>query len=582
MSSILACNARRLALGAAAAAAALAALLARTPDAEACGCFTPPDPSVPIVQSGERIAFAVEGGNVVAHIQIQYSGPAEEFGWLLPLPAQPEPLQLGTDELFAQLIATTQPKYLPRFQYEGNCPFDPNRSGGFGPTSDTDGGAGPQDPDTPLVLMDSIGPYDYAVLRADSKQPMLDWLAANRFYVPAGTDTAVDPYIRPNAYFLALKLRKGNDTGDLQPVVVKYASDLPMIPIVLTSVAADPNMGVMVWVLGENRAIPRNYNHTVINDAKIDWINYGANYVEVVTEAVDDAEGGRAFVTEYAGSSSPMLGLLDYDGRFGDLATMRATTDAVQYVQYLASYGYGVYNNQTFNLQFPSQLISLLQRDLPEPAGLAAQGVSANDYYVSIGYWLGWYKDQYPELFTDLDVDFDPVQLTDDIEQRVVVPTKDAGQLFRDHSYMTRMFTTMSPDEMVRDPVFSFNPDLPAFSNVHEATITYYCGPWGAISDATEVPARMVTEDGWILDMPNGTGHSRWADVAMPASRYTQILREEGSPEIVWDRSDEIRDALGGDHSFGCSVTGNTRGGLVFLGMVGLAGLLAVRRRRRR
>ncbi len=565
----------------AAGAAALAALVARAPRAEACGCFTPPDPSVPIVQAGERIAFAMEQGKVIAHIQIQYSGAAEEFGWLLPLPTLPDPLQLGTDELFAQLISTTQPKYIPRPEYVGNCPFDPNRNGGFGPASDSDsGGEDPAPEDTPLVLMDSVGPYDYAVLRADSKQPMLDWLAENRFFVPAGTDTVVDPYIRPNAYFLALKLRKGQETGDLQPVVVKYQSDLPMIPIVLTSVAADPNMGVMVWVLGQDRAIPRNYNHTVINDAKIDWLNFGANYVEVITEAVDDAEGGRAFVTEYAGTSSIMVDLLDYPGRFGSLTELRALTDAIAYVQYLSSYGYGVLNTQTFTLQFPSQLLSLLQRDLPVPAALLAQGVTPNDYYTNIGWWLGWYRDENPELFTDLDTTFDPVVLTDEIELRLVLPTLEAGQLFRAHSYMTRMFTTLSPEEMTRDPVFSFNPDLPEFSNLHEATITYYCGPFTA-QEQGKVAARLVTEDGWRLDMPHGTDAANWDEVAMPASRYTQILREEGDPIIVWDRSDEISDALNGSGgTFGCSIGRGARGGLFVLALVALAGLLVVRRRR--
>src|SRR5262245_35658829 len=73
-----------------------------TSDASACGCFTPPDPSVPIVQAGERIAFAMSGGTVTAHIQIQYQGTASDFGWLLPLPSVPT-LDLGTDELFTQL-----------------------------------------------------------------------------------------------------------------------------------------------------------------------------------------------------------------------------------------------------------------------------------------------------------------------------------------------------------------------------------------------------------------------------------------------------------------------------------------------
>ena len=106
---------------------------------EACGCFAPPDPSVPIVQAGERILFAVDNGLVTAHIQIQYAGDAKDFGWLLPLPSVPT-LKLGTEELFTQLISTTQPRYFVKTVIDGTCaggiPF-----GGASPTSAQDGTA---------------------------------------------------------------------------------------------------------------------------------------------------------------------------------------------------------------------------------------------------------------------------------------------------------------------------------------------------------------------------------------------------------------------------------------------------------
>ncbi len=578
---------RRLSMMAAATAVAGAVYLHHTPRAEACGCFTPPDPTVPVVQAGERIVFGMQDGVVTSHIQIQYKGPAEEFGWLLPLPSEPEPLQLGTDELFAQLIAQTQPKYRLDREYVGNCPFDPSRNGGFGGASPTAGGDSSQDPNdpggSPLVLQASVGPFDYAVLKADSKEPMLTWLSDNNFYVPAGTDAAVDPYIRPGAFFLALKLRKGNEVGDIQPVVVRYRSELPMIPLVLTSVAADPDMGVMVWVLGEHRAIPRNFNNTQINDAKIDWINAGANYVKVISDAVNDAEGGRSFVTEYAGTSTVMQGILDYDWRFGDVNELAQQADAVSFVQYLVNYGYGVQSNQppTFGVQFSSPLLAILERELPVPAALTADGVQPNDYYTNIGYYLGWYKDQYPDKFGDLDVTFDPAATAAEIDERIVQPTLEAGKMFKDHSYLTRMFTTLDPAEMVRDPVFSFNPDLPEVSNVHSGRLIYYCGAWGEYTDPNTTPARLITEDGWDLSLPNGTSDNPWLDTPMPPSRYTEVLREEGPPVVVRDRTDEIRKALGDDGAFGCQAGAAAGGGLFGLGLLGL-GLIIARRRRRR
>ena len=154
--------------------------------ADACGCFAPPDPTVPIVQAGERILFATRDGKVTAHIQIQYAGDAKDFGWLLPLPSVPV-LKLGTEELFTQLINTTQPRYFVNTVNNGSCGGPV--FGALAPSASLNdsareegGGSGP------LVTQSSIGPYDYAVLRADSKTEMFNWLTANHYFIPTGTD----------------------------------------------------------------------------------------------------------------------------------------------------------------------------------------------------------------------------------------------------------------------------------------------------------------------------------------------------------------------------------------------------------
>lgn len=562
--------------------------LYRAPVARACGCFTPPDPTVPIVQAGERIAFQVEDGVVTAHIQIQYSGSAEEFGWLLPLPSVPT-LDVGTDELFGQLIQQTQPVYRLIAEYQGDCPFDPNQdSGGDDAASGDgagDGDSAPGEDDSPLVVQDSIGPYDYAVLEADSEEPMLAWLDENGFFVPSGTDEAVDPYIRPGAYFLALKLRKGNDVGDIQPVVVKYDSDLPMIPIVLTGVAADPDMPVMVWVLGEHRAIPRNYFHTEINDAELNWLGFADNYVDVITRAVDEADEHQSFVTEYAGTTDIMVDRIDYDGRFGDLDEMRSITDAINYVEYMTNTGWPAFVPGSFGFFFTAQTLAILQAELPVPAALLEQlaldGLSAGDYYNSIRFYVEQVQLQQPELFEGLDLEFDPQTLTDQLEERVVLPTRAAGKLFEDNPYMTRLFTTMSPDEMTRDPVFSFNPDLPDVSNVHEGRITYYCG---IIEDdtPTTTPATLTTENGFELPFPDGTGSNPWTDANWPISQFIKVDREEGDSETVVDNTEAIRRVIRArvPEDDGCAVGGGSgAGGALALGALGL--LLGLRRRRR-
>jgi hypothetical protein len=540
-------------------------------DAVACGCFTPPDPSVPVVQAGERILFSIDNGNVTAHIQIQYSGNASEFGWLLPLPSVPT-LQLGTDELFANLISTTQPKYRLVTTYQGNCGFQPRGLQTFGPGGGTAApsvGNASVDGSSPLVIQDSIGPYDYAVLKADSQADMLQWLQDNRYFVPAGTDQTVSAYIHPGAYFLALKLRSGQSAGDLQPVVVNYPSDKPMIPIVLTSVAAQPNMGVQVWMLGEGRAIPVNYYHTVINDLAIDWGNAGQNYNDVIIASVGQAPQKHAFVTEYAGTSSIMQNKINYTGRFGSQAELAANTDPIAFVGYLQTHGF----------TFTSQLDAILGRSIPYPTGLAQYGVTQANFYANLSYYTSASAmQQYPAAayagWPGI-TSFDPVATAQEIQDKIVQPTVDAAALFDKYSRLTRLYTTLSPEDMTLDPVFSFNPTLPDVAKDHQATLTYYCGL--GHTDRATAPATLTTEQGWTRDFPSGTGTSVLpAPPAGLTARRLEVLGEEGPPNVVMDNAP--------NSGCGCALGnegGSPAGGALLGATVGLAAAVAMRLRRR-
>ncbi len=543
-------------------------------DANACGCFTPPDPTVPIVQAGERILFAMSDGQVTAHIQIQYQGTAGDFGWLLPLPSVPT-FELGTDELFTQLTSSTQPKYELKRVYEGSCSFDPSRfNGGFGTpsaaggTNHGGGGSGGSDGSSgPLVYQDSLGPYDYAVLKADTKDAMLKWLADNHYFVPTGTDDAVGPYIRPGSYFLALKLKKGNDVGDLQPVVVKYQSDLPMIPLVLTSVAANPHMGIQVWMLGNGRAIPRNYYHTVINDAKLDWLTGAQNYNDVIIAATAEAPEKHSFVTEYAGSVQPMQGKLNYAGRFGVQAELAASPSDTAFVQYVLGHGF----------PFTSQTLAVLEKYIPVPTTF--RGTPAA-FYQTLAYGR-------QQIGTIPGENFQPAQMAQDLWDRVVTPTLTAGGLFDSYPYLSRLYTTLSPEDMNKDPVFSFNPGLKDWPNVHNGTLTYHCG-WFGDQGISKTAATVRTEEGWVIDYPNGTGFiggggtsGGFVAPGGPSSQRIEILREQGNPDVIVDNSSSISHALGGS---GCGVTVGGRASRQTLGLFGLvavAGIMLLGRRRR-
>ena len=569
------------------AAVAVAVVAAHGSDARACGCFAQPSTATPVVQAGERILFAHEADEVVAYIQIKYQGKADEFGWLVPLPSVPT-LSLGTDELFTMLDSATQPQYQQTFTqnfcggYGGGgtgCAFTlgggANASAGgnyyagdMGVAAYTDMAAGGV-----VVQQASLGPYDYAVLHADDETAMLQWLDDNHYFVPAGTMDAVQPYIHPGAYFLALKLRGGESAGDITPVVLRYASDLPMIPITLTQVGAIDNMGVLVWVAGEARAVPHNYYHVVVDDLPV-WFTLSSpsGYNNALIDAVHEAPGKHGFITQYAGSSRLVRNRLVYPGRFGNLDTLRAQSTPSDYLRYLRGNGF----------TFDGTLISILSRYIPEPAELVAQGVPLNVFYQSYDSYAG-YTDGNDDGGVPIDMPFDPSALTDEIDLRVVQPTLAADAIFSAHPYLTRMYTALSPKDMTIDPVFSTNADLGDVPLLHTATVTTPCvgQPW------------MATGDGFEVQYDNGLP----PNLNLPASLRVELVRDAGQPETVTDNTQAIKAALGpvdhghaannSDDSSGCGCTIGRRRvqsnvAMLFSACAMLLVARTLRRRRRR
>jgi hypothetical protein len=551
---------------------AVVALALASRPADACGCFAPPNAVEPIVQAGERILFSVDNGVVTAHIQIQYAGDARNFGWLLPLPSVPT-LEVGSDELFTRLGATTQPTYQVQNVNKNTCPSPPQPIS-FGcessrPVSSTKGGFIDETQDSgvanPLVVAASVGPYDYAVLRADDQTAMLDWLNTNHFFVPSGIQNAVGRYINPGAYFLALKLRTGASSGDVTPVVLKYASALPMIPIVLTSVGAQPNMGIQVWMLGNGRGIPRNYRHVVINDALLDWVNGAANYSQLITQAVAEAPDKHAFVTEYAGPSDVMRDQLTPLGRFGTQAELETATSPGNFVSKLRTQGFDVSGT------LPSPVLALLAAQVPYPDSFAATGVTPDLFYGDLDFYLGTYRTSNPDLFVGYASAFDAPALARHVFDTYVKTMRATNASFAQFTTLTRLVTTLSPEDMTVDPVFSFNPALPEVKREHVAKLVFDCGEM-----------HLETEQGWVVTTA-GTGIPPPTTSVAPAALQVEVLAEEGQPMVATDNVELVHKAFKHPDELAKPTTQNSGGCTTVDPMsVGLLLLMASLRRRRR
>src|SRR5262249_19144364 len=155
-------------------------------------------------------------------------------------------------------------------------------------------------------------------------------------------------------------------------------------------------------------------------------------------------------VTEYAGKSGVMKKILNAPGRFGTRDELAASSNEITFVQYLTNHQF----------TFTGQLTSILARYIPMPDAVKNQGLNPVQFYSNIGYYRGSYRQPNPQLFQGYTTNFQPAMMADEIQDRVVNPTIAAGELFARYSHLTRLYTTISPEDMNKDPVFSYNPSL--------------------------------------------------------------------------------------------------------------------------
>ena len=490
--------------------ALVAPIVLFSPNAQACGGFFC-DGQTPVDQSGEKILFVVDQNGVEAHVQISYTGTDAQFAWVVPTRQVPT-LSVGIDRMFTVVGQRTAPQYSVNWHYPNNCggyggAGGTGGSGGFGGGADAgavDAGTG----GVGVVSSEVVGPYDSVVLTADDPQALKTWLQTNGYYLSPAGSALIDPYVQEHNYFVALKLHAGRNVSDIQPIVLRFAGGEACVPLRLTAVAALNNMEVTAFLLGNARAVPTNYYEVIPDLARIDWLNNGANYKDVVSAAANEASG-NAFVTEYAGPSSIMSGALYVPGQF-NLATLRATTDPAQYLQQL------LYQN------FPrtGQLLNIFRRWIPEPQALVDQGLPDVQFYNCLECYRSYWQGQ----------PFDPNGMTADIDMLIVQPLQHAQSLFDGHPYLTRVYTEISPPEMTLDPTFDFNPDVTDVSNIHIAQGYLSC-------DYFNGPIELVLPDGrtiWLSSSRDGFQST------LPAAESWWQMARSGNGYVVGNNTDLI------------------------------------------
>jgi hypothetical protein len=180
-------------------------------------------------------------------LQVKYEGPAEDFGWLIPVPGQPE-VRKGSMQPFYELSRITQESF-----HEGR------RSRTMGVA--TSGGGSSE---VKIIEVKTVGAYEVTILSSTNPSALTDWLFANHFNFPKEKQGVLDEYIKKGWFFVVARVnpegngfavksgvaprstlsavtRKKLASGELHPIIISFPSEKCVFPLAISSVNGAPS-----------------------------------------------------------------------------------------------------------------------------------------------------------------------------------------------------------------------------------------------------------------------------------------------------------------------------------------------------
>ncbi|MBJ95032.1 MAG: hypothetical protein CMP23_11250 [Rickettsiales bacterium] len=266
----------------------------------------------PIEQTAERVLFEVnsEGklaGTVTVTVEISYTGSPDDFSWVLPVSDLVGGLEVVPRQALQVLDSVTSPQILPpptRCTRPLLPPFFQDEAVAIRSSAE-DGSPGVE-----VENLERVGPYEPQLVSSQDPRALIDWLNENDYLITAEMEPAVADYVSAGMKFLAMKLAPDAEVSDVAPISITYPGEEPMVPLVLTSVSAEPEMGVLVMIAAGEPYESANYANLrvpteMVQAEPISGVN---NYYPLLSWQIDEG-GGEVMIMEFVGSSDDVSAL---------------------------------------------------------------------------------------------------------------------------------------------------------------------------------------------------------------------------------------------------------------------------------
>src|SRR5256714_1273876 len=193
-------------------------------------------------------------------VQPKFEGNAQDFGMVIPTPAQPKLNEMPRD-FFKELAVLTILK--KREQPHSNLlpilypPPAPPGAGGapVANTTATGGGAPPRKPAVVVLEAGVVGSLDYKVIKAERADDLFKWLKDNK-YSYAGDEGTLNHYVQKKWICTVMKIdtmqmkknKDGSDAGEVTPTRFKFSSEKLVYPLKITQISVKDKTEALFYV----------------------------------------------------------------------------------------------------------------------------------------------------------------------------------------------------------------------------------------------------------------------------------------------------------------------------------------------
>ena len=251
--------------------------------------------SVSLVQSPKQEALIIVNEHtdeIKVSIRTHFRNGPTDLAWVIPVPAIPESVEEGSEDIFRKLEEETAPVFWVSKRSYLKCGC----------------GAGESLPVRQAVdVVDAgiAGIFDYVVLSASDSVSLEDWLSDNKYRIPSNASPVFRRYVDLGWNWLAIRVRtevQSQPNLAPHPISYKYRGMNVTYPLAISQLSATDEIEMVLYVLAEHRYGGKNWRNTVLDSEvfSLDSTSPSGTTYESIFRQRTTENGGHLLVTEFA------------------------------------------------------------------------------------------------------------------------------------------------------------------------------------------------------------------------------------------------------------------------------------------